>query len=193
MKYLNCISHGENGGRLLRIKKISDSGIYYNIYENYSFLSKNLLLNDELGISQSKRIDNSIGSIEINHGGFLSELIYEAALEVILQIETAFIINEDEYNWNVIYGSTNNETLFRITIPNNVYDKALMARDNSDNEFFMLWQVIDFCQKELPVTTSNLTYNAMVQYLEEILPEHLSIIESYIKYGVSIEQKSINK
>jgi hypothetical protein len=179
MKYLNNLNTGE----VIRISKISDTGIYYTIYENKVYADQNLFGKD-------KRIDTNISDITFNNisGSFL-DIKYEAAIRLLSTIETDYIVNEDEQNWNITVGSTNNPTTVRITIPNNVYDKALMARDNNTNQYYMLWQVINYCQNGLPTGTANCTYNAMVQYLEEILPEHLYVVEQYINQGVVIEYK----
>lgn len=179
MKYLNNLNTGE----VIRINKISDTGIYYTIYENKVYADQNLF-----GKDKRINIDN-INDISFNNiSGSFNDIKYEAAIRLLSTIETDYTLNEDEQNWNIPDGSETKTTL-RITIPNNVYDKALMDRDKPNNNYFMLWQVIDYCQNGLSTITANCTYNAMVQYLEYINPEHLYVVEQYIDEGVVIEYK----
>lgn len=180
MKYLNNLITGE----VIRINKISDTGIYYTIYENKAYADQNLFGKD-------KRIDTNINNIEFNNiSGLFDDIKYEAAIRLLATIETDYTLNEDEQNWNIPKGSLGDDTTLRITIPNGVYDKALMARDNNTNPYYMLWQVIDYCQNGLKTITSNCTYNAMVQYLVEIFPEHLYVVEMYAIDGVIVEYRN---
>jgi hypothetical protein len=178
--FLNNIKTGE----LIRINKISDTGIYYTIYENKVYADSNLFPKDK-----RVNIDNINNISFTGISGTFEDIKYEAAIRLLSTIELDYTLNEDEQNWNIPKGSLGDNTTLRITIPNNVYDKALMARDDNSNSYYMLWQVIDYCQNGLKTITSNCTYNAMVQYLVEIFPEHLYVVEQYINDGVVVEYK----
>ena len=185
MKYLNNTT---NGG-LIRINKISDNGIFYSIYENK-------VLADLNQFAISKRIDNNLNGITIYETNkTFGEIKEDAALIDIALAETDFTINEDEKNWSIPIGSDGTETLVRLTIPNAAYDNALRDKnkDGSGEEpmgqYYPLWKVIAFGTENIDAKYSQITYNAIVLYLLELLPEHKAVIDMYVSDGVVVENK----
>lgn len=183
MKYLNNTITGE----LIKLDKVSDNGIYYSIFENKPF-------KDELKFPVSARIENTIKSKMITEdysGKSVLELESDIALECIIDSinSEGWLINEDSQNWYIKKGSTGADTLIRLTIPNHAYDSALKDKDNSNGQYYPLWQVISFGTENIDAKFSQITYNAIVIYLEELLPEHRQVIEMYASDGVVIEEK----
>ena len=180
MKYLN----NKTNGNVIRITKVSDSAIYYSIFENSVFADKNEFAKS-IVIAESI---NDVMVLEVNKT--LIEVKQDCALQIISDNEPDFTIENDEKNWYITKGSTGIDTSIRLFIPNMAYDSALADKDNPEGLFFMLWQVISFGTTNIDAKFSQITYNSIILYLEELLPEHKSIIEMYADFGVLIEYKN---
>ena len=178
MKQLNNLSTGE----VIEIYKVKESGIYYTIYENTLF--KEL---DIFGIS--KRVDLYSKTFKTSlNSPTVEEAEEEATISKILETETSFVDNGDIQNWNILIGSTGQQTVIRIIITNEAYDNALVDRDKVGGEYYLLNQVINYANT-LPSNTSNVRTYGLAQYVEDLLPEHRFVLESYIGKGVTIENK----
>jgi hypothetical protein len=83
-------------------------------------------------------------------------------------------------NWVYATGSTGLETMVRILIPADLIGKEMFTGSPID-------QLIQAMSPLAPWTTRGA--NSIVQYLEELLPEHKSLLESYNNDGIIIEYK----
>ena len=184
MKQLNNKITGE----IITFHKSSETGIYYTIFENSIFLK-----DDKFGIS--KRIDAIDKLTEFAKNLFqnptisVNEVIELATLIKIIEVEPGYEISEDSQNWYISIGSTGEPTNLRLLIPNKAYDSALRAKNNETDFYYPLWLVIAFGTETIDAKFSQITYNSIVLYLLELLPEHEAILKMYENDGVIIEFK----
>jgi len=65
----------------------------------------------------------------------------------------------------------------------------LKAKDDIENFYNPLWQIISFGTQTIDSKYSQITYNSIVLYLLELLPEHKAVINMYVNDGVLLENK----
>lgn len=179
MKYLN----NKKTGEVIEIEKIKENAIVYNVFEN-SYYAENGQF------SKQKVCNLLLDDIEITcENKPFSEVKLQAAMIMLTEFEIDFEISADWQNWNIKKNHLENDTLFRVLIPKNIYNKALEDRNNESGNFYYLWQIINYVVTTLPPSTANITDNCFTQYLSEIEPEHLAVLEMYKDFGVVIEER----
>jgi len=166
----------KTSGQVIEITKImrSEDKVVYNIYDNDICYIQNIIL-----VTKLVSINLDILSIS---GLTYSEYLEYIALETIKSIHSEFIESEEITNWTIETSSNGNPTTVRILIPLELVGKVT----NTGNALDLL------IQKMTPfsnwVTRGE---KSSVQYLEFLLPEDETILDSYSDSGVVINRKII--
>ena len=148
----------------------SEQKTVYKLYAN-GILYKNRVMqtNDMVALNLEILIPES------NYTQFHERL----GVESLKQSFTGF--TEQENDWIFETGSTGMPTTVRVFIPSDLFAKTMYTGNYLDMLIQAMSPLKDF-------TTRNEA--GIVQYLEELLPEHKAIIEMYADFGVLIEYKN---
>ena len=88
--------------------------------------------------------------------------------------------SEDTVNWCIPIGSASNATTLRVLVPFFTIGKRIYTGEPID----VLLQAMSYL-----TTWTSRGNDSVVQYLEELLPEHLAILQAYESDGVKIDYK----
>lgn len=170
-------------GEILQYFKVlrSEQKVVYKIYSNGLLYNQQTVKEDGLmPINFGIQFDTPISF----NPGVTSEAIYNNTMEflglaTLKQASPGFV--ESENNWIFETGSTGNSTTVRVFIPSDLFAKVMYTGEPLDLLIQAMSPLKDW-------TTRN--DSGIVQYLEELLPEHKAIIEMYAEYDVLIEYKN---
>lgn len=166
----------KNSGQVLTVNKIlrSDDKVMFTLYDNFILYQQGkFLLDSYLPINK-----NIVPTELLSWDAYLEYI----AVNTILAEYINFVTLDDNQGWCRSTGSDGEPTTLRVMLP---YD--LVAKEtNTDSP---LDQLVKGMAQLSPWLTRG--EKSGVQYLQFLLPEHKTILESYSYYGVVIDNKII--
>ena len=155
-------------GQIIRLAKVSNTGIAYDLYQNGLITSgERLAVSDTIDESYVPDVTMSIND--------LKEYL---AYEILATKHTGFEESDDVKNWCIEKGSTGIDTTIRVFIPANLVSENVYTSSP-------LGQLMEAMQPLQEFAIRNDV--GVVQYLEELLPEDRAILEMY--NNIIIENK----
>jgi len=159
-------------GEILQYFKVlrSEQKVVYKLYTN------GLLYNQQIAKEDGMLpLDLSVVCpTAVNYDQFMEYI----GVETLKQYFPGF--TESEENWIFVTGSTGLATTVRVFIPSDLFAKVMYTGEPLDLLIQAMSPLKDW-------TTRN--DSGIVQYLEELLPEHIALLEMYSAQGVLIENK----
>lgn len=161
-------------GEILQYFKVlrSEQKVVYKLYSN------GLLYNQQIA-KEDGMLPLNLAVVCPNPSNYEQFMEY-IGVETLKQNFTGF--TESEENWIFATGSTGLATTVRVFIPSDLFAKTMYTGEPLDLLIQAMSPLKDW-------TTRN--NSGIVQYLEELMPEHRSLLEMYSILGVIIEDKQV--
>jgi hypothetical protein len=161
-------------GEILQYFKVlrSEQKVVYRLYAN--------------GLLYNQQIAKEDGMLPLNletvcpNPSTYDQFMEYIGVETLKQSFQGF--TESEENWVFETGSTGLTTTVRVFIPSDLFTKVMYTGEPLDLLIQAMSPLKDW-------TTRNDA--GIVQYLEELLPEHRGLLEMYVEQGVLIEDKEV--
>jgi len=161
-------------GQIITIDKVmrSEESVKYTLYDN------GIDLNNVKKYSEAIiPIDmNLVPPIPMNQASY-HEYVSIVAIKA---VHANFVEADDTVNWCIPIGSTTNPTTVRVLVPFFTIGKRIYTGEPID----ILLQAMSYL-----TTWTSRGNSSVVQYLEELLPEHQAILEAYASDGIVIDYK----
>ena len=163
-------------GQVITIDKVlrSEESMKYTLYDN------------GIDLKNGKKYSEAILPLDMSATpptpmNLASYMDYVSVIAVQL-VHPTFVVSEDTVNWCIPIGSASGQTTLRVLVPFFTIGKRIYTGEPID----ILLQAMSY----LTAWTSR-GNDSVVQYLEELLPEHLAILKAYESDGVIIENKPV--
>jgi hypothetical protein len=161
-------------GQIITIDKVlrSEESLKYTLYDN------------GIDLKNGKKYSEAILPLDMTATpptpmNLADYMDYVSVIAVQLVYPT-FVESEDTINWCIPVGSTLLPTTLRVLVPFFTIGKRIYTGEPID----ILLQAMSYL-----TTWTSRGNSSVVQYLEELLPEHQAILEAYASDGIVIEYK----
>ena len=161
-------------GQIITIDKVmrSEESVKYTLYDNGIDLR-----NGKKHAESILPLDMTlVPSIPMNQADY-HEYVSIVAIKA---VHANFVESNDIINWCIPVGSTLLPTTIRVLVPFFTIGKRIYTGEPID----VLLQAMSYL-----TTWTSRGNTSVVQYLEELLPEHQAILEAYASDGIVIEYK----